>query len=94
MQQLTCKSCAHYKQHYALDKRKIFRVYCGHCMHLKSKTKRPDTKACEDYVEGEPDETAFATKEYLSKELWEYMLKLELLPEIYDQDKREQARSE
>jgi len=35
-------------------------------------------------VKSEPDEEAFATKEYLSKTLLEYLLKLELLPEIHD----------
>ncbi len=32
----------------------------------------------------ESDESAFATREYLSKALLEYMLKLDLLPEIHD----------
>ena len=85
MQQLTCKSCAYYKQHYAFDKRKIFRVYCGHCTYLRARTRRPDAKICDDYMQGEPDETAFVAKEYLSKELLNYVLQLELLPEIYDE---------
>ena len=79
-----CKTCAHYRQHYTFDRRKIFRVYCGHCTYRKVKTKRPDTKACEHYLLSETAEKAFATKEYLSKALLEYMLKLELLPEIYE----------
>ncbi len=80
----TCKTCAHYRQHYALDNRHIFRVYCGHCTFLKVKNKKPDSKICENYMPSVPDETAFATKEYLSKTLLEYMLNLELLPEIHD----------
>ena len=79
-----CKSCAHYRQHYTFDQRKIFRVYCGHCTYQKAKTKRPDAKACEHYLLAEPTENAFVAKEYLSKTLLEYMLKLELLPEIYE----------
>jgi hypothetical protein len=37
-------------------------------------------------MRAEPDETAFVTKEYLSKELLEYMMKLELLPEIQEEE--------
>jgi len=79
-----CKTCAHYRQHYTFDQHKIFRIYCGHCTYQKVKTKRPDAKACEDYLLFESQEKAFATKEYLSKALLEYMLKLDLLPEIYE----------
>lgn len=77
-----CKDCTYFHQHYALDRRKLFRVYCGHCGFERAKKKRPDTKACEHFVLAPPDEAAFATKEYLSKELVRYMLCLELLPEI------------
>ena len=83
----SCKTCAHYRQHYTFDQRKIFRVYCGHCTYQKIKTKRPDTKVCEHYLLSESAEKAFVTKEYLSKALLEYMLELELLPEIYDMEK-------
>ena len=79
-----CKFCAHYRQHYTFDQRKIFRVYCGHCTYQKVKTKRPDAKACDYYLWSESAEEAFVAKEYLSKALLEYMLKLELLPEIYE----------
>lgn len=84
MNQNTCNTCAHYRQHYAFDQRKIFQVYCGHCAHAKAKTRRPDSKTCENYIQTEPDEMAFVTKEYLSKVLLEYVLRLELLPEIQD----------
>ena len=80
-----CKTCAHYRQHYTFDQRKIFQVYCGHCTYRKVKTKRPDSKACENYLPAESAEKAFATREYLSKALLEYMLGLELLPEIYEE---------
>ena len=79
-----CNSCAYYRQHYTFDHHKIFRVYCGHCTYQKPKTKRPDTKACVHYLPTESAENAFVTREYLSKALLEYMLGLELLPEIYD----------
>ena len=82
MDQMTCESCVHFHQHYVLDQKHIFRVYCGHCTFAKVARKKPDKKACENYKQSEPDEEAFASKEYLSKELLQYMLKLELLPEI------------
>ena len=84
MEKKLCKNCAHFRQHYALDERKIFRVFCGHCMLHPPKTKKPDTAACDGFVPGPPDENAFATKEYLSKELPQYLLHLELLPKIED----------
>ena len=34
------------------------------------------------YIAGSAPEEAFATKEYLSKELLQYILSLDLLPEI------------
>ena len=85
MEKKCCKDCGYYRQHYALDKQKIFRVYFGHCIHSKVKTKKPDAKICEHYIQTEPDENAFVSKEYLSKALLAYMLKLELLPKIGEQ---------
>lgn len=80
----SCRNCAHYQRHYSLDEKKIFRVYCGHCKFGKLRRKTPDSPACENFVLGEPDESAFASKEYLSKELLQYLLQLELLPDIKD----------
>ena len=77
-----CKECQYFLQHYTLDTRKIFRVYCGHCTFRAAKRKHPDAKACENFVPGSSQEGAFASKEYLSKELLQYLLKLDLLPEI------------
>ena len=82
-----CKTCAYYRQHYTFDHRKIFQVYCGHCTYQKAKKKRPDAKACENYLWSESSENAFVTKEYLSRALVEYILNLELLPEIYEMEK-------
>jgi len=84
MERKFCKNCAHFCQHYALDERKIFRVYCGHCKQHRARKKRPDAIACDNFVLAAPDENAFATKEYLSKALLQYLLHLELLPKIED----------
>lgn len=51
---------------------------------VRAKQKLPDAKACENFIPGSAQENAFASKEYLSKELLQYMLSLELLPEIED----------
>lgn len=84
MDEKQCKNCQHFVQHLALNKRRLFRVYCGHCTFRQAQRKLPDTKACENYIAGSAPEEAFATKEYLSKELLQYALSLELLPEIED----------
>lgn len=87
MSENTCKSCACFRQHYAFDKRQIFRIYCGHCTFPRVRRKFPDSNACENFILADPDDCAFATKEYLSKELLQYLLSLELLPEIRDIEK-------
>ena len=84
MEQTTCSTCFYYRQHYSFDERRIFRVYCGHCVHKRVVHKLPSAKACQDYVYADPAEDAFVSKEYLSKALLTYMEKLDLLPEIYD----------
>ena len=77
-----CRNCRHFCQHYTLDQRRIFRVCCGHCTLHKVTRKAPDSAACKSFRPGEPDQNAFVSKEYLSKELLQYLLHLELLPPI------------
>jgi len=77
-----CSDCRYYLQHYTFNERKLFRVYCGHCTFPKVKRKQPDAMACENFVSGSVQKDAFVSKEYLSKELLHYVLKLELLPDI------------
>ena len=84
MDEKFCKSCVHYIQHYGLNKRRLYRLNCGHCTFPKIRNRRPYTVACAYYMPGEADEAAFASKEYLSKELLQYLLHLELLPEIQE----------
>jgi len=80
-----CKDCAHFHQHYGLDEKKLFRVFCGHCTAIRRIRKRqPDTRACDLFVPTAPKEDAFVSKEYLSKALLEYMMQLDLLPQILD----------
>ena len=86
MSEQTCSNCRHYLRHYAFDSRKLFRVYCGHCTLNRPRGKLPDAKACKNFVPGPPPEEAFASKEYLSKELIQYLLHLELLPKIEEEE--------
>lgn len=79
-----CTDCRYYLRHYTFDTRKIFCVHCGHCTFDRARRKQPDAKACEHFIPGVPAEDAFVSREYLSKELLEYVLRLELLPEIED----------
>ena len=62
-----CSNCQYYQRHYTLGKTRLIEVYCGHCTYQKPKQKRPDSKACENYIPGEPPEDRFASKEYLNK---------------------------
>ena len=85
MDKSQCCHCQYFIQHYALKGGKIFRVYCGHCtLCNKPKRKQPDASVCEHFTPGENEEDAFATKEYLSKALLGYILRMELLPPIQD----------
>lgn len=88
---LTCKECAHFRQHYGLDGEKIFRMYCGHCTHGRKPMRKPDRIACDNFEPAHKENT-FVTKEYLSKELLRYILKMELLPDILDMATTEEQR--
>lgn len=81
MSQEKCSACRYFLQHYGLRGKHLFRLCCGHCTFSKFKQKRPCAKACENFAPGN-DLDAFVTKEYLSKELLQYVLHLPLLPEI------------
>ncbi len=79
-----CGQCEYFLQHYTLVGKRLVRVFCGHCTHSFVKRKNQDFKACENFLEGTAPEDAFASREYLSKELLKYVLELPLLPEILE----------
>lgn len=81
-----CKGCKYFYQHYTLNDRRIFRVYCGLCAKRIARKVRPDTTACDRFAPAPQEEDTFVSKEYLSKKLLEHVLKMELLPEIYETD--------
>ncbi len=78
-----CKSCEHFRQHYSLNKEKICWVYCGHCVvSARPKRKKTDTAACEQFVPVQSKEDPFVDREYLSKAILEYVLRMKLFPAI------------
>jgi len=82
MNELYCRSCHYYIQHYALRNGRLIQVYCGHCTYATPKAKRPDRKACEHFQQGEKDLDQFVSKEYHSKQLLDKVMSMDLLPEI------------
>ena len=86
MEKNRCKTCAFFKQHYGLDDKKLYVLYCGHCTkakaHALTKGRKPDAPACALYIPGEKDTSRFVDREFLSKALLAYVLALPLLPEI------------
>lgn len=84
MDKKTCHNCDHYFQHYTISNGRFCRVYCGHCTNGRLKAKRPDTPACQHFSLRTHQEDEFVSKEYLTKKLLEYILSLELLPDITD----------
>lgn len=84
MSEPQCKDCQYFIQHYIISEGKICRIFSGHCIHSKSSHKRSHNPACKHFLPGTPPEDDFATKTYLSKKLLEYILTLDLLPEIQD----------
>ena len=86
METKQCKRCHHYIQHYGLKEGRLFPVYCGHCVQGKPKRRLPDAESCQQFIPGEADTEAFVTRNYLSKKLLQYILDMELLPEIIEKD--------
>lgn len=82
MEEIRCKHCQYFIQHYVLCSGRLTQVYCGHCTRKTPKTKRPDRKACEHFEQGEQEIDQFVSKEYLSKRLLDKVMSMELLPEI------------
>ena len=63
MENNQCKNCGHFLQHYIISQNRLIEVYCGHCIYLRAKRKRPDSKACEHFIQGQPVEESFVSKE-------------------------------
>lgn len=83
MENEQCKQCVYYRQHYVFFAGKLISVYCGHCLKKIRKKMRPDAKSCDQFEENTTAlSDIFASKEYLTKELLEKVMEMDLLPEI------------
>ena len=85
MEEKFCKDCKHFCQHYRLDETGFVRVFCGHCMLMRHKSKKSYQKICDSFEPGENMEACFVKKQYLTKELLKWVLKMDLLPEIREE---------
>ena len=82
MDNTTCKTCEYFQQHYIFSDKRFRQAYCGHCkFYRRTKTRKPDAPACENYNPGCEEREVFASKEYLTKELLHYILNLEIFQE-------------
>ena len=81
----TCKDCKHFQQHYGMNAHKLFRLNCGHCVHPRLQTKRPYARVCSHFELAPSSGETFVTKKYLTRELLNCVLRMELLPEISDE---------
>ena len=84
MKELQCKNCQHFRQHYGLDGQRLYTIHCGHCTAVRRRKRNPDAKACDCFAEQEGREDDYVTKSYLTKTLLDYILKMDLLPEILE----------
>ena len=85
MEDRYCKECSHFYQHYGMGEGRVFRLYCGHCVRLtRSRHRKPDSCACENFEIASPTEDTFVDREYLSKALLNKVLDMKLLPDIED----------
>ena len=88
MQEHTCINCQYFLRHYIIKNEKVIPIYCGHCTHLKQKNKKPYSKACDLFVEDQKGLDRFVTKEYLTKELLQYFLQMQLFPNLEELNKQ------
>lgn len=51
MKGLLCHDCQHFHQHYIKDNEWCVSVCCGHCTYPRLKSRKPDTPACNHFVQ-------------------------------------------
>ena len=81
----SCEECTHFHQHYVLDKQRCSPIDCGHCSYPRLKHRNAHTKACIHYIQREePVELPVRAEviNFLTTEILEHILSLELPPEI------------
>ena len=85
MNDQTCKSCVHFRQHYVLDEQRGMAVGCGHCVYPRIKHRKPDGTACVHFeMRMEPLDLPDREQvvSFLTTEVLQHILDLKLPPEI------------
>ena len=77
-----CRNCRFFIQHYILNNGKLRWVNYGHCIQGRFRNREAYGKICEHYEYQAPVEDGYADREYLSKELLQKVLSMELLPQL------------
>ena len=56
MEELICKNCIHFRQHYVPGGSGFMEAGCGHCVYPRLKHRKPDTFGCANFERKEPEE--------------------------------------
>ena len=89
MSELACQNCVHFRQHYHLTETHGFLLDCGHCVYPRLKHRRAAAKICDHFEERSgslPQPNRERTIRFLTTEILEMILKLELPPEISNEN--------
>ena len=73
-----CGECVHYIQRYAILEGELRKIFSGHCTQKRRKKLDQISPAGELYIQGEPIDSKLVTKKYLTKELLQKLLSMEL----------------
>ena len=85
MSEEVCADCVHFRQHYILDEQSCMTVNCGHCVHSRLKGREPTHRACKAFeLRAQPPSIPNRNHviRFLTTQVLEYILSLDLPPEI------------
>lgn len=79
-----CSDCQHFIQHYGFFEGAFRKVYCGHCIQPKLRSRKPDSNICQLYLPKAADGDVPVKKYYLTEKLLNYVLSLEIYSDPTD----------
>ena len=85
----TCSMCEHFHQHHYLSGNQAVAVDCGHCVQARMKHRKASARVCADFCERtkpSPAPDRASTIRYLTTEVLERIMALELPPEIVNRE--------
>ena len=86
MDDQTCKTCAHFHQHYTLEPSRCSPIPCGHCSFPRLKHRKPHTTACKHYLQADikslPDREKVLA--FLTVDMLQHIMQLSLPPIVED----------